>query len=147
MIRNRFIYFNQYIYVILDNMSESSNYIPGMCNINPAEIRRRRLTGYVMLGSAVIVFATFLYLHTAWPYYILLFVLLFTGRLSLLQANHKFCAAYATARKHHADESDVVNVADQAAHKADIKKAQRLYIQAFAAALPITLICFFISRI
>ncbi len=121
-------------------MNESSHYIPGMCNINPVEIKRRRQSGYFSLAVAATGVGLFVYLHAAWPYFLVLFIPLFIGTLGLLQARSKFCVAYAAAGKQHADnEDDAMTIDDTSAKKADNLKARTLYLKALVIALPATI--------
>lgn len=119
-------------------MNDKSNYVPGVCNINPAEIQRRRQSGYVGAITAIIGAALFVMLHAFWPYYLALLVPLFVGALGFLQANSKFCAAYGSIGKQHADESDISSVDEDTARRADTLKARQLMLEAFLIAAPLT---------
>lgn len=120
-------------------MNESTNYIPGMCNINPAEIKRRRQSGYFGLAVAATGLGIFLYLQASWPYFLVLFIPLFVGALGLLQARSKFCVAFASAGKQHADnESDIASITDTEAKRIDQLKARTIYLKALVISLPIT---------
>lgn len=122
-------------------MTESSNYIPGVCNINPAEIRKRRQIGIFGTIVAIIGVVTFALLHASWHYYLILFAPLFVAALGFLQANHKFCAGYASMGKQHADQADVQTINDENARRADLLKARILYLEAFLIAVPLTALC------
>lgn len=120
-------------------MSTTSDYIPGMCNINPAEIRKRRMSGYFSLAIALFGLTAFVGLQASWHYYAVLFIPLFVSALGFLQARHKFCAAYGSIGKQHADDdSDVEKVEDAKARKADQLRARMIYLQAFLIAAVIT---------
>lgn len=119
-------------------MSESTNYIPGMCNINPTEIRRRKASGYISLAIAAFGLSTFIALHADWPYFLVLFIPFSVSALGFLQAKQKFCAAYGSTGKHHADEDDIATVEDKQALKADKLRSRILYLQSFLIAAPLT---------
>lgn len=120
-------------------MTQQSNYIPGVCNINPAEIRRRRQSGYFGAVTAIVGIVLFVFLHAAWPYYLALFVPFFISALGFLQANSKFCAAYASVGKQHADDdADITSIDEADARRADKLKARKLYLEAFLIAVPLT---------
>lgn len=120
-------------------MNEPSRYVPGMCNINPAEIKSRRQSGYFSLAVAATGLGIFVYLHAPWPYFLALFVPIFVGILGLLQARSKFCVAYAAAGKQHADDSEEIEAIDDSdAKKADSLKARTIYLKSFVLALPVT---------
>lgn len=124
-------------------MTTPTNYIPGVCNINPAEIRRRRYSGIFGIATALFGLIAFIYLHASWYYYIALFIPLFTGALGLLQAKHKFCVAYASTGKQHADSTGVQTISNADARSTDQIKARLIYIKSFLIAASATfLLCF-----
>jgi fatty acid desaturase len=71
-------------------------YQPGVCNIGPAEIRQRRMSGYLGLGVAVV----FLVLAFAlgWPAWVRLLVALpvALAATGFLQAAFHFCVRFGT---------------------------------------------------
>ena len=77
-------------------MSATNIYQPGVCNIGPAEIRQRRMSGYLGLGLAVV----FLVLAFAlgWPEWVRLFVALpvAIAATGFLQAAFHFCVKFGT---------------------------------------------------
>ena len=46
--------------------NQLTNYIPGVCNINPVEIRRRRQAGHIGLVLSVVVIVGLIALHAPW---------------------------------------------------------------------------------
>lgn len=72
-------------------MTESSQYIAGVCNINPKEIAKRRLIGHAGLGI-VIVFAIFtIAFHIIWPVRLLVFFPAILMASGYIQAMNKIC--------------------------------------------------------
>lgn len=71
-------------------------YQPGVCNIGPAEIRQRRMSGY--LGLAVAVVFLVLAFALGWPAWVRLFVALPVGvaATGFLQAAFHFCVKFGT---------------------------------------------------
>ncbi|MFW5702544.1 MAG: hypothetical protein ACOCXP_01105 [Candidatus Dojkabacteria bacterium] len=65
-----------------------------LCNINPDEIRARRLSGTVFSLSAVIITLYEIFLTTNFFVILLAFLLWFAGFYGLLQAKYRFCASY-----------------------------------------------------
>ncbi len=77
------------------NRHMSNNvYIPGVCNIGPAEIRMRRVTGIVGLIATLLFFAWF-YLYPIDPLgRLLIFIPATTAASGFLQAQLHFCARF-----------------------------------------------------
>jgi hypothetical protein len=75
-------------------MQSKAGYIPGVCNIGPSEIKTRSQTGWIGLGSTIILGAAlFLFsVHSAWR--VLLFFPAFIAAIGFLQAKMRFCAAF-----------------------------------------------------
>ncbi len=121
-------------------------YIPGVCNINSQEAARRRRAGYFDLGLFFI-FATSLVVTDAdWPMRLLLFIPAFIASIAFLQADQKFCVAYAGAGKQNASEGSTKPqpVVEESARKQDALKARKIYLQAFVISAVVTTIVLFI---
>ena len=71
-------------------------YQPGVCNIGPAEIRQRRMSGY--LGVAIAVVFLVLAFALGWPAWARLFVALpvALAATGFLQAAFHFCVKFGT---------------------------------------------------
>jgi len=111
----------------------AGDYQPGVCNIGPAEIRRRRQIGYLGLAGAVALGLVLLAVDApAWTR--LAVALPVAGALSgLIQAQLRFCAGFGMAGVQNMGElGEQVTVEDQAARAADRRKA--LLIQGAAIA-------------
>jgi hypothetical protein len=109
----------------------AGEYRPGVCNIGPAEIRRRRQIGYLGLAVAVALAAALLALDApAWTR--LIIALPVAGALSgFIQAQTRFCAGFAMAGLQNMGRlGEQVQVEDAAARAADRRKA--ILIQAAA---------------
>ena len=73
-----------------------NSYQPGVCNIGPAEIARRRKAGHIGLVVTVVLFVVLVALHVA-PVVRLIVGLPAAGAASgYLQAALKFCAGFAS---------------------------------------------------
>lgn len=116
---------------------QSSNYVPGVCNINYAEIRKRRSIGFIGL-AALLVVLTFLSILKApaivWTITFLPAFLMTTG---FLQAKNKFCVGYAAAGMRHTAK-DAEKVEDDGAVATDKQRARRMNLQVVIVALLIT---------
>jgi hypothetical protein len=73
---------------------EKASYIPGTCNIGPAEIRKRRQSGWFGLGVTVLAWAGFLVFRAPAPWRLLLFFPAAVGAAGFFQAALHFCAAF-----------------------------------------------------
>ena len=119
--------------------NQLTNYIPGVCNINPVEIRRRRQAGHIGLVLSVVVIVGLIALHAPWYLRLVAFLPLFLSATGYLQARHKFCVGYASAGVQHADDdSAALKIDDASMRKADTLKARMINLQAFLIAAIIT---------
>jgi hypothetical protein len=111
----------------------AGEYRPGVCNIGPAEIRRRRQIGYLGLAAAVAVAAALLALDApAWTR--LIIALPVAGALSgFIQAQQRFCAGFAMSGLQNMGEQ--VRVEDAAARAADRRKAILIHGASIAGGL------------
>lgn len=75
-------------------MAAKTEYIPGVCNIGPAEIRRRRQAGWVGLGATILLWAIFWIFRVPDSWRLLLFFPAAIGATGFLQAALHFCAGF-----------------------------------------------------
>jgi hypothetical protein len=75
-------------------MAEKLEYIPGVCNIGPAERRRRMQSGWVGLGVTILAWAAFLFFRVPAPWRLFLFLPAAVGASGFLQAAFHFCANF-----------------------------------------------------
>jgi hypothetical protein len=75
-------------------MSTKAEYVPGVCNIGPAEIRRRRQSGWLGLGVTVVLWAVFLVFRVPAPWRLLLFLPATISATGFFQAAMHFCAGF-----------------------------------------------------
>ncbi len=128
-------------------MSETANYIPGMCNIDPKEVLKRRQLGYMGLAATALLLAVFIAFDASWWIRLLIFIPAFTGATGFLQAKNKFCVGFASAHIQNVDTGDKVKVTDQKSLLLDKLKARKMNLQAFGIALIVTLITLVIPSI
>ena len=117
-------------------------YVPGVCNIGPMEIRRRRAFGIAGFAAALVLFVVLVAVDApAWTRLILLLPLM-GGTFSWLQARRRFCAGFAMAGIANFGGADDLQrgVQDPEARKADIAAVRRMARDAFLIALPITVV-------
>jgi len=75
-------------------MSSKSEYVPGTCNIGPAEIRMRKRAGVFGLAATLLLWALFAGLRVPAPWNLLLFLPAAVGASGFLQAALHFCAGF-----------------------------------------------------
>ena len=116
--------------------TDAGEYRPGVCNIGPAEIRRRRQIGYLGLAAAVVVAAA-LVLVDAPSWTRLAVALPVTIALSgFIQAYLRFCAGFAMAGLQNMGQlGGQVQVEDAAARAADRRKAMLINAAAITGGL------------
>lgn len=128
-------------------MAESA-YIPGMCNINTAEVAYRRKGMWFGIVSSVVVFVPLLILDAAWWLVaVALFVPVYIGAIGFLQVKNKFCVGYGASGQQNADEGgeSSQSVIDKAAIAADKAKTRKMNLQALVATLLIVAACSTVS--
>jgi hypothetical protein len=75
-------------------MATNQEYIPGVCNIGRAEIKQRRLIGWIGLAACVILWSVFIAAQVAAGWRLTLFVPAFISAIGFLQAAWHFCAKF-----------------------------------------------------
>jgi hypothetical protein len=74
--------------------ANNDKYIPGVCNIGPAERAKRRQSGYVGLLAAVILLVTLVAIGAARGWRLFLIIPLFAAALGFLQDWFHFCIGF-----------------------------------------------------
>jgi hypothetical protein len=72
----------------------NDKYIPGECNIGPAEINRRRRSGWVGLFATILFWLAVVIFRVSAPWRLLLFFPAFLSAEGFLQAAFHFCAGF-----------------------------------------------------
>lgn len=117
-------------------------YVPGVCNINTAEIASRRKAAYTLLGISLVMTIPLLILEiTNWAR-LILFIPIFLTVVCSLQVKYKFCVGYGASGMQNATEGDKVAqaIVDAAAKKLDADRTRKIKLQAAAIAAVITLV-------
>lgn len=106
-----------------------SEYRPGVCNIGPAEITRRRRAGHIGVLVTVVLLVALAALHVP-PLARLLVVLPAAGAASgYLQAVLRFCAGFAARGIFNFDQlGQSEQVADPGAHARDRSRANQILL-------------------
>jgi hypothetical protein len=75
-------------------MTASQEYVPGVCNIGPAEIRRRMQGGWIGLGVTILLWGAFFIFRVPAAWRLTLFLPAMLGATGFLQAALHFCAGF-----------------------------------------------------
>ena len=75
-------------------MSNNDRYIPGVCNIGPAEIRMRRTSGYIGLSITIVLFVLFYTVPISAPWRLIISIPAVLAASGFLQAQLHFCARF-----------------------------------------------------
>jgi hypothetical protein len=111
-------------------------YLPGACNIGPAEMATRRRAGYLGLGAAVVLALVLIALDAPAATRWLVAMPLGGGAVGLLQARFRFCAAYGIAGlRNFGPLGGAERVADGAARRADRARAAWILLAGAAIGL------------
>jgi hypothetical protein len=130
-------------------MTQAQAYIPGVCNINPTEVAKRRLLGRIGLLAYVCILILFLVISINRFYRILLFLPALLGASGYLQAKNKFCVGYAGSGMENAsigseEASKVINHKDVSTDK---NRAKQMNIQAAAIAAAFVVIALLLPHV
>jgi len=75
-------------------MASKAEYVPGVCNIGPAEIGMRKRVGWLGLATTVLLWAAFIAFRVPAPWRLFLFLPASMGATGFLQAAMHFCAGF-----------------------------------------------------
>lgn len=75
-------------------------YSPGICNINPQEVRNRKQAFYIGSAATVSLLGTLYILDVSAIVGFVIFLPAWIASLGYLQAKHKFCVGYAALGKY-----------------------------------------------
>jgi hypothetical protein len=117
-----------------------SVYVPGMCNINTAEIAYRRKYAYGGTILAAVILVGLLATGQSWWWRFAIFLPLLVGVVNTLQVRNKFCVTYGSSGLQNAEENSrtAKTVKDQSALAQDRAKASSMNRKAFNITLLIT---------
>ncbi len=103
------------------------DYVPGSCNIGPAEIARRRRAGHAALAATLAFGALALATDAPRPARLLIFIPAYGAAIGYLQAASRFCAGFAMRGVYNfGGAGRVETVADQEARERDRRRALRM---------------------
>ena len=122
----------------------SITYTPGVCNIGPEEIKRRRLIGWMGLIITIVI-AAFLFYFNVNPWWRIILVLPSTLSASgFLQAYFGFCTGFAMKGVYNFDKLGAeVKISDAASKAKDKRKGNSITIYSVIIGVIVTIILFF----
>jgi len=117
------------------------DYQPGICNIGPAEIARRRRAGHIGLVATIALFAILILVSAPPLARLVLIIPAAVSASGYLQAYLKFCAGFGSRGIFNFDEVGTTEqVADAAARALDKAKANRIGLASFAIGIAVALV-------
>jgi len=120
-------------------------YTPGVCNIGPAEIARRRMVGWIGLVITVVFLAALFYFKSSSLLRLIVVLPAFVSASGFLQAYFHFCSGFAQEGVFNLGEIGTTQkVTDAAAKAKDAKRGRNIMLYAFAMAIIFALIAAFI---
>jgi hypothetical protein len=130
-----------------DSIEAPTAYEPGVCNIGPAEIARRRRAGHVGLAASVGLFTLLLLVDAPAPTRLLVALPAITSASGYLQARFRFCAGFGSRGVYNfGDLGPVTEVEDTDALASDKRRSRQIGLASvgigiavgvLAAALPV----------
>lgn len=126
-------------------MTKTAVYQPGVCNIGPAEIRKRRISGYAGAAIAIVFLVVAFALNWAAPWRLLVAVPVFLSAQGFLQAAFHFCVGFASRGLYNFGDLG----AEESVHQAEFRRkdratALRITLLAFAIAVAVALIAYLV---
>lgn len=124
-------------------MEVQTKYIPGVCNIGPAEIKRRRQSGWLGLGLTVAMGAAFVWFDVASAWWLALFFPATMSATGFLQAYMHFCAHFGLSSLFNFGDVGKTDSVQQAEFRAkDKRKAWQIIIYSVFIGLAVALIAY-----
>ncbi len=126
-------------------MTPTIEYVPGVCNIGPAEIKRRMMVGYWGTVIALVLFVALYSLHLPDWTRIILAVPAFMGATGFIQGLTHFCAGFGMSGVFNFGSLGTTQkVGDSKAAAKDRQKALALFGYSLLIAIAVTAIAYVI---
>lgn len=125
--------------------NERAEYIPGQCNIGPAETKQRVRAGWTGVILSVVLEFAFVVLRVHAPWRLLVFLPVSLAAAGFLQAAFHFCANFGMRGVFNfgEDTGRVESVMQQEFRKKDRAKAQQIIILSGVIGAAVALLAFF----
>jgi ferric-dicitrate binding protein FerR (iron transport regulator) len=116
-------------------------YQPGVCNIGPAEIQRRRRAGHVGLAATIGLLAVLLLIDAPPLLRLLIAIPAAVSASGYLQATLKFCAGFGQLGVFNFGETGTQTaVVDETSRAADRRRARQIGLMSFAVGAIVALV-------
>ena len=116
-------------------------YQPGICNIGPAEIARRRRAGHVGLGAAIVLLAGLVAIGASPPVRLLVALPAAAAASGYLQARFRFCAGFGSRGIYNFGElGQTHDVEDADARRSDRARATQIGLASLAIGAAVGLV-------
>lgn len=127
-------------------MSTANVYQPGVCNIGPAEIRQRRMSGWIGAAVTVVAVAAFLVFHVPAPFRLLAGLPAILAATGFLQAALHFCVNFGMRGLFNVDKDlgDTESVMEADFRRADQRKAVQIIVFSVLIGIAVAVIAFFL---
>ena len=124
-------------------MEMQNKYIPGVCNIGPAEINKRKQAGWIGLIATIALWAIFIWFDIPSIWRLTLFFPAMMSATGFLQAYMHFCAYFGFASLFNFGDVGKTESVSQAELRAkDKRKAWQIVIYAILIGLAVALIAY-----
>jgi hypothetical protein len=125
----------------------TNQYIPGDCNIGPAEIRRRYRIGYIGLAISVIWIVIVALFDLPSYMKLLIFFPLYYSLSGFIQARYKFCYVYGwQGLSSIGGRKTFTRTKDPEALAKDKKLSRKIVLQVLISSFLLTMVYFFLTR-
>jgi len=122
-----------------------NKYIPGVCNIGPAEIGKRKQSGWIGLAATVALWALLILLDVPQIWRLALFLPAVISATGFLQAHMHFCAYFAFSSLFNFGDLGKTDSVQQAEFRAkDRRKAWQIIIYAILIGIAVALAAYFV---
>jgi hypothetical protein len=124
----------------------SQTYVPGVCNIGPAEIVARKRIGWIGFLATVLLWAACIFFGIAAPWRLLLFIPAAMSATGFIQAYAHFCAGFGMKGLFNfgTEVGKTETVQQQEFRKMDRQKALRIIGYSIALGVAIALLAFYL---
>ena len=130
-------------------MTTKTDYIPGVCNIGPAEIKKRQQAGWLGVASTIVLWGALYVLQAPAAWRLLLFFPAMLGAMGFLQAALHFCAGFGMLGVfnfgHEAGKTETIEQAEF--KRKDRQKAIQIGVYATLIGIATALVGFFVALI